>query len=48
MRNDIREGRCSARDLENMTQEELARRYGASREIVNNARNAVLSEIGGN
>jgi len=48
MRNDIREGRRSAQDLENMTQEELARCYGASREIVNNARNAVLSEIGGN
>ena len=48
MRNDIREGRRSAQDLENMTQEELARCYGASREIVNNARNSVLSEIGGN
>ena len=48
MRNDIREGRRSAQDLENMTQQELACCYGASREIVNNARNAVLSEIGGN
>jgi Bacterial regulatory proteins, gntR family len=45
MRTDLREGRCNPATLGQMLEKELEQKYGASRDTVRKARNAVLSEI---
>lgn len=48
MKSDINDGILTTDQLDGMIEKEMGQRYGASREIVRNARNEVLSEFGRN
>jgi len=48
MKSDINDGILTTDQLDGMIEKEMEQRYGASREIVRNARNEVLSEFGRN
>jgi hypothetical protein len=47
MRNDILQGRLSVAELNDMTEKQLSFRYGVSRDVARQARNAELSEFKG-
>jgi hypothetical protein len=48
MREDVRQGRRTMAELKNMLEKNLAEAYGVSRDTARKARNAVVSEFGGN
>ena len=48
MKSEINDGILTTDQLDGMIEKEMEQRYGASREIVRNARNEVLSEFGRN
>jgi hypothetical protein len=45
MRHDLQQGHYSAEELSKLTERRLEARYGACRQVVRKARNAVLAEL---